>query len=102
MSLQPTTKSNISTESAYTKILSRKSIKTREVELALTYDNNNNVRTLKKNFSLILLLKPIIYQKSSELKSRSQEPAARRESSPKKKVIILEFKLKRLIFQKKD
>ena len=43
MSLQPTTKSSIN-ESAYTKILSRKSIKTREVELALTYDNNNNVK----------------------------------------------------------
>jgi len=44
MSLQPTTKSNVSIESAYTKILSRKSIKPREVELALTYDNNNNVK----------------------------------------------------------
>jgi len=43
MSLQPTTKST-ATESAYTKILSKKSIKPREVELALTYDNNNNVK----------------------------------------------------------
>jgi len=30
-------------ESAYTKILSKKQIKPREVELALTYDSNNNV-----------------------------------------------------------
>jgi len=48
----------------------KKQIKPREVELALTYDSNNN---------------PIINQRSSVLKSKSQEPVARREASPKKK-----------------
>jgi len=60
----------VATQSAYTKILSKKQIKPREVELALTYDSNNN---------------PIINQRSSVLKSKSQEPVARREVSPKKK-----------------
>jgi len=53
MATTPTTSSNtasskpLATESAYTKILSKKQIKPREVELALTYDSNNNVNTFQ-------------------------------------------------------